>query len=100
MSDKQLEQTQKALGDLVKVEYQALAAYDEALAETEDGKLRRQYTRFRSDHEKQARALNNRLAELGGAPVEYGAGGGKAGLFGKIAGLFGDAASLAGLVKG
>jgi len=102
MSDKDLQQTQKALGELVKVEYQAIAAYDEALAETEDSKLRRQYTRFRNDHEKQARALNNRLAELGGTPVEYdaGSGKGKAGLFGKIAGLFGDAASLGGMVKG
>src|SRR6476469_6399484 len=71
MAEKELEQTQKALTELVKTEYQAIAAYDEALGETEDSKLRRQYTRFRNDHEKQARALNNRLAELGGEPVEY-----------------------------
>src|SRR5689334_8435457 len=38
MSDKELGQTQKALGELVKVEYQALAAYDEAIAETDDSK--------------------------------------------------------------
>ncbi len=102
MADKLLEQTQNALEDLVKVEYQAIAAYEEALGETEDSKLRRQYSRFLADHEKQARALNNRLVELGGEPIEYGAGSGKvkAGLWGKITGLFGDAASLGGMVKG
>jgi len=103
MAEKELEQTQKALAELVKTEYQAIAAYDEALGETDDSKLRRQYSRFRNDHEKQARALNNRLAELGGEPVEYdGAkfGRAKAGLFAKIAGMFGDAASLGGMVKG
>jgi len=103
MADKELEQTQKALTELVKVEYQAIAAYDEALGETEDSKLRRQYTRFRNEHEKQARGLNIRLAELGGEPVEYDDakfGRAKAGIFSKIAGLFGDEASLAGMVKG
>src|SRR5215218_5281106 len=103
MADKELEQTQNALEDLVKTEYQAIAAYDEALGETDDSKLRRQYTRFRNDHEKQARGLNNRLAELGGTPVEYDQakfGRAKAGLFAKIAGMFGDAASLGGMVKG
>jgi len=103
MAEKELEQTQKALEDLVKTEYQAIAAYDEALAETDDSKLRRQYTRFRNGHEKQARALNNRLAELAGTPVEYDDAKfsrARAGLFGKIAGLFGDAASLGGLMKG
>ncbi|HMA37127.1 MAG TPA: DUF2383 domain-containing protein [Chloroflexia bacterium] len=100
MSDKELEKTQKAIGELVKVEYMAIAAYDEAIGETEDSRLHRQYSRFRGDHEKQARALNNRLAELGGAPVEYGSGSAKAGLWGKITGLFGDAASISGMVKG
>jgi rubrerythrin len=102
MSDKELGKTQKALEELVKVEYQAIAAYDEGIAETDDNKLRRQYTRFRNEHEKQARGLNNRLAELGGEPVEYGVGTGKvkAGLFAKITGLFGDAASIGGMVKG
>jgi len=102
MNTKELDKTQKALEDLVKVEYMAIAAYDEGIGETDDGKLQRQYTRFRNDHEKQARALNNRLAELGGEPVEYGVGSGKvkAGLWGKITGVFGDAASLGGMTKG
>jgi hypothetical protein len=102
MRDKDLEKTQKALEELVKVEYMAIAAYDEGIAETEDSRLRRQYTRFRNDHEKQARDLNNRLAELGGEPVEYGVGTGKvkAGLWGKITGLFGDAASIGGMTAG
>jgi len=102
MSDKDLEKTQKALEELVKVEYQAIAAYDEALTDNENSKLRRNYSRFRNEHEKQARALNNRLVELGGEPVEYGVGTGKvkAGIFAKITGLFGDAASVNGMVKG
>jgi len=102
MADKELQKTQKALEELVKVEYMAIAAYDEGIAETDDSKLRRQYTRFRNEHEKQARDLNNRLVELGGDPLEYGAGSGKvkAGLWGKITGLFGDAASLGGMASG
>ena len=102
MSDKELEQTQKALEELIKVEYMAITAYDTALDETDDNKLRRQYSRFRNDHEKQARDLNNRLADLGGTPVDYEETSGKtkAGLWAKITGLFGDAASLGGMVKG
>jgi len=103
MSDKDLEKTQKALQELIKVEYMAIAAYDEAIDDNEDGKLRRQYSRFRGDHERQARDLNNRLVELGGDPVDYdegGAGKNKAGIFGKIAGLIGDQASIQGMRKG
>jgi len=102
MRDKELEQTQNALEELVKVEYMAIAAYDTAIEETEDNRLRKQYTRFRNDHEKQARDLNNRLAAIGGEPLEYGVGTGKvkAGLWGKITGLFGDAASIGGMVAG
>jgi len=102
MRDKELEQTQNALEELVKVEYMAIAAYDQAIDETEDSRLRKQYTPFRNDHEKQARDLNNRLADIGGDPLEYGVGSGKvkAGLWGKITGLFGDAASIGGMVAG
>lgn len=102
MREKELEKTQKALEELIKVEYMAISAYEEAIEETEDAKLRRQYGRFRSDHEKQARDLNNRLVELGGEPLEYGVGSGKvkAGLWGKITGMFGDDASIEGMRKG
>lgn len=102
MADKELGKTQKALQELIKVEYMAIAAYDSGIDETEDSRLRRQYSRFRSAHEKQARDLNNRLVELGGEPVEYGVGSGKvkAGLWGKITGMFGDAASISGMAKG
>jgi len=102
MRDKELEKTQKALQELIKVEYMAIAAYDGGIEETEDSRLRRQYSRFRNAHEKQARALNTRLVELGGEPVEYGVGSGKvkAGLWGKLTGLFGDAASVGGMATG
>ncbi len=102
MADKELGKTQKALQELIKVEYMAIAAYDSGIDETDDSRLRRQYNRFRSAHEKQARDLNNRLVELGGEPVEYGVGSGKvkAGLWGKITGLFGDAASIGGMATG
>src|SRR3954454_20361516 len=102
MRDKELEKTQKALNELIKVEYMAIAAYDGGIEETEDSRLRRQYSRFRNAHEKQVSALNNRLVELGGEPVEYGVGSGKvkAGLWGKLTGLFGDAASVGGMATG
>jgi len=102
MRDREREKTQKALAELVKVEYQAIAAYEEALTENEDGKLRRRYERFLRDHERQARDLNNRLVELGGEPVEAGAGSGKvkAGLWGRITGMLGDTASIGGMYAG
>jgi len=102
MADKELGKTQKALQELIKVEYMAIAAYDSGIDETDDSRLRRQYNRFRSAHEKQARDLNNRLVELGGEPMEYGVGSGKvkAGLWGKLTGLFGDAASIGGMATG
>jgi len=102
MRDREREKTQKALAELVKVEYQAIAAYEEALTDNEDGKLRRRYERFLRDHERQARDLNNRLVELGGEPVEAGVGSGKlkAGLWGRITGMLGDNASIGGMYAG
>ena len=102
MRDREREKTQKALEELVKVEYMAISAYEEALAENEDNKLRRRYKRFLRDHERQARDLNNRLVELGGEPVEAGVGSGKikAGLWGRITGMMGDKASIGGMYAG
>lgn len=102
MRDRDREKTQKALEELIKVEYQAISAYEEALAENEDGKLRRRYERFLRDHERQARDLNNRLVDLGGEPVEAGIGSGKikAGLWGRITGMMGEPASLGGMYTG
>lgn len=95
MSDKR---TIKALEELVKTEYMAVAALDSALEETEDNKVRKQYRKWRDSHMKQADALNDRLEDLGGAPVEYevGTGKGQATLWGKLTGMREDA-SLAGM---
>jgi len=102
MGDRERNKTLKALEELVKVEYMAIAAYEQALETNEDNKLRRKYSRFLKDHERQARDLNNRLVELGGEPVEAGGdlGVAKAGFFGRIAGMTGDKGSLAGMYTG
>lgn len=78
----------KALEELVKTEYMAIAALDAAQEETDDSKLRRQYKKFRDQHVKQAEALNDRLEDLGGEPIDYevGSGKGQATLWGKITG--------------
>ena len=90
--------TVKALEELVKTEYMAVGALDSALEDVQDNKLRRQYRKWRDSHMKQAEALNDRLEELGGDPVDYEVGGGKGqgGLWGKIAGMREDT-SVAGM---
>ena len=102
MRDREREKTLKALEELVKVEQMAIAAYEQAIEANEDNKLRRKYSRFLRDHERQARDLNNRLVELGGEPVEAGVGAGslKAGLWGRLTGGAGDRASLGGMYAG
>lgn len=90
--------TVKALEELVKTEYMAVAALDSALEEVDDNKLRKQYRKWRDSHMKQAEALNDRLDDLGGEPLDYevGAGKGQATLWGKLTGMKDDA-SLAGM---
>jgi hypothetical protein len=85
--------TIKALEDLVKTEFMAVGALDNALEGVEDNKLRRQYRKWRDSHMKQAEALNDRLEELGGDPVEYEAGSGnvQGGLWGRLTGGRDDA---------
>lgn len=84
--------TLKALEELVKTEYMAIAALDAAMDEAEDSKLRKQYRKFRDQHAKQAERLNERLEELGGEPLPYevGTGKGQATLWGKITGMRDD----------
>lgn len=84
--------TLKALEELVKTEHMAIGALDAALEEAEDGKLRKQYRKWRDSHAKQAEALNDRLEDLGGEPIEYEAGSGKTqgGLWGKISSMRDD----------
>jgi hypothetical protein len=90
--------TIKALEELVKTEHMATAALDAALEETEDNRLRKNYRKWRDSHVKQADALNDRIEELGGEPVQYEAGSGKvqATLWGKISGARDDS-SVAGM---
>ena len=84
--------TIKALEELVKTEYMAIAALDAATEEVDDNKLRKQYRKFRDQHSKQAEALNDRLEDLGGEPLTYevGTGKGQGGLWGKITGMRDD----------
>lgn len=84
--------TLKALEELVKTEYMAIAALDAAMDEVDDNKLRKQYRKFRDQHVKQAEALNDRLEDLGGEPLTYevGTGKGQATLWGRITGMRDD----------
>ena len=85
--------TIKALEDLVKTEYMAVAALDSALQEADDNRLRKNFKKWRDSHIKQAEALNKRLEELGGEQIDYNdAGSGKAqgGLWGRITGARDD----------
>jgi hypothetical protein len=99
MSNKQ---TIKALEELVKTEYMAVAALDGALEETDDNKLRKNYRKWRDSHMKQAEALNGRIEDLGGEPLDYADAGGsktQGGLWGKITGMQTDT-SLSGMRMG
>jgi hypothetical protein len=99
MSNKQ---TIKALEELVKTEYMAVGALDNALEGTEDNRLRKNYRKWRDSHMKQAEALNSRIEDLGGDTLDYtDAGSGKAqgGLWGKITGMQTDT-SLSGMRLG
>jgi bacterioferritin (cytochrome b1) len=91
-------QTLKALEELVKTEYMAVGALDAAIEEVEDSKLRKQYRKFRDSHMNQAEALNDRIEDLGGEPLDYevGSGKGQASLWGKITGVRDDS-SVAGM---
>jgi len=84
--------TLKALEELVKTEHMAIGALDAAMEEAEDGKLRKQYRKWRDSHAKQADSLNDRIEDLGGETVEYEAGSGKTqgGLWGKITSMRDD----------
>jgi len=84
--------TLKALEELVKTEHMAIGALDAAMEETDDGKLRKQYRKWRDSHMKQAEALNDRLEDLGGEPIQYEAGSGKTqgGLWGRLTSMRDD----------
>ena len=94
--------TIKALEELVKTEHMAIGALDAAQEEVEDGKLRKQYRKWRDSHAKQAEALNDRLEDLGGDRIEYevGSGKGQGGLWGKISSMRDDNTSVEGMRVG
>ncbi len=79
----------------------AVGALDSALEAVDDNKVRRQYRKWRDSHMKQAEALNDRLEDLGGDPIEYevGTGKGQASLWGKLTGARDDL-SVAGMRLG
>jgi hypothetical protein len=93
--------TIKALEELVKTEYMAAGALDSAMEEAEDNRTRRQFRKWRDSHLKQAEALNDRLEELGGDPLDFevGAGKGQGGLWGRLTGGHDDT-SVAGMRVG
>ncbi|HST03872.1 MAG TPA: hypothetical protein VLQ48_03965 [Chloroflexia bacterium] len=94
--------TIKALEELVKTEYMAVAALDSALESTDDSRVRKNYRKWRDSHMKQAEALNGRIEDLGGDSLDYEeAGGSKAqgGLWGKLTGMQTDA-SISGMRLG
>ena len=56
--------TIKALEELVKTEYMAVAALDSALESTDDSRVRKNYRKWRDSHMKQAEALNGRIEDV------------------------------------
>jgi Domain of unknown function (DUF2383) len=94
--------TIKALEELVKTEYMAVAALDNALEETEDNRVRKNFRKWRDSHMKQAEALNGRIEDLGGDAIDYadsGSGKVQGGLWGKLTGMQTDT-SISGMRLG
>lgn len=83
------------LGDLMSLEYDAIAAYDSAISRIDGASFKQQLQDFRSDHERHIHELEAVIKQLGGAPS---AGAGAKSLLtqGKVAvgSLFGDKAIL------
>ena len=83
------------LGDLMALDYDAIAAYDSAISRLEDPAARQQLQEFRDDHYRHTRELSAAIKRLGGAPSS-GAGAKSLLTMSKVAigGLFGDKAVL------
>lgn len=83
------------LGDLMSLEYDAVAAYDAAIRRIDDPVIRQQIEAFRGDHERHVNELDGLIREMGGAP-SAGAGAKSMLTQGKVAigAIFGDKAIL------
>jgi hypothetical protein len=68
--------TIRALEELAKTEYSTATALDAALTNSEDGKLRKNYRKWRDAHIDQAEALNKRIKALGGHATHHDVGDG------------------------
>ena len=83
------------LNDLIRFDYDAIGAYDEAIAGIHEPTIRDQITRFRGDHERHVTELSAIVRRLGGDPPERpGARGILRKTLTKVAGLVGTEAVL------
>ena len=83
------------LGDLVSLDYDAIAAYDSAISRIGDPPFKHQLQQFREDHQRHTIELGSIISQLGGTPPS--SGGAKSMLTqGKVVlgGLIGDRAIL------
>ena len=90
-----IDKTIEELNDLVRFDYDAIGAYDEAIAGISEPTIRDQITRFRGDHERHVTELSAEVRRLGGTPPERpGARGILRKTLTKVAGLVGTEAVL------
>lgn len=83
------------LSDLIRFDYDAIGAYDEAIAGINEPTIRDQITRFRGDHERHVTDLSAVVRRLGGTPPDRpGARGILRKTLTKVAGLVGTEAVL------
>jgi uncharacterized protein (TIGR02284 family) len=83
------------LNDLIRFDYDAVGAYDEAIDSIKEIAIRDQLVRFRGDHERHIRDLSERVRKLGRQPPERpGVRGVVRKTLTKVAGLVGTEATL------
>jgi uncharacterized protein (TIGR02284 family) len=89
------EQILDELNDLIRFDYDAIGAYDEAIAGISEPTIRDQITNFRGDHERHVTDLSAIVRRMGGTPPEHpGARGLIRKTLTKVAGLVGTEAVL------
>jgi hypothetical protein len=57
------------LGDLMSLDYDAIAAYDSAIARIDNPTFKQQLQEFTGDHERHTHDLGALITQLGGAPT-------------------------------
>src|SRR4051812_41405688 len=81
--------------DLIRFDYDAIGAYDEAIDKIKEVVVTQELSRFRSDHERHVRDLSQCVRRLGGDPPERpGVRGVVRKTMTKLAGLIGTEATL------